>query len=168
MEQDAGRIADTAYMDSPLGLIELRAGAAFLQSVVFVEERKFPETEHPLLAEAKQQLSAYFDNRLTQFDLPLGQPGTGFQQRVWKELVAIPFGKTISYLDLAKRLGDPKVIRAAGLANGKNNIAIIVPCHRVIGSDGSLTGYAGGLWRKEWLLRHEREQVHGKQETLFG
>ena len=86
---------------------------------------------------------------------------------MWSELGKIPYGKTISYLELSKRIGDVKAIRAAGLANGKNNIAIIVPCHRVIGSNGSLTGYAGGLWRKEWLLKHERELVFGKQPQLF-
>ena len=94
------------------------------------------------------------------------QDGTIFQQRVWSELLAIPYGKTISYLTLAKRLGDPKAIRAAASTNGKNNIAIIVPCHRVIGSNNDLVGYAGGLWRKRWLLEMETKITYGVQ-TLF-
>jgi methylated-DNA-[protein]-cysteine S-methyltransferase len=113
------------------------------------------EEENALLHLAYSQIKDYFENGLRQFTFPVLQEGTHFQQAVWNELKTIPFGKTISYLQLAKNLGDPKKIRAAGSANGKNNIAIVVPCHRVIGSDGNLVGYAGGLWRKEWLLIHE-------------
>jgi methylated-DNA-[protein]-cysteine S-methyltransferase len=94
------------------------------------------------------------------------QPGTFFQQKVWGELLQIPYGKTISYLELSRRIGDEKAIRAVGSTNGKNRIAIIVPCHRVIGSDKSLTGYAGGVWRKKWLLQHEFKITHGIL-TLF-
>ena len=92
--------------------------------------------------------------------------GSAFQQKVWNELTAIPFGRTISYLELSRRLGDSKAIRAAAAANGRNNVAIIVPCHRVIGSNNKLVGYAGGLWRKKWLLEHEAKLAHGVQ-TLF-
>ena len=96
----------------------------------------------------------------------MNQHGTDFQQRVWNELLGIPFGKTISYLELARRLGDIKSIRAAASANGKNNIVIVVPCHRVIGSHNDLVGYGGGIWRKRWLLEHEAKIAHGVQ-TLF-
>jgi methylated-DNA-[protein]-cysteine S-methyltransferase len=108
-----------------------------------------------VLKECVAQLIEYFDGKRQIFDFRINQCGTVFQQKVWQELENIPFGKTISYLELAKKLGDPKVIRAAASANGKNKLWIVVPCHRVIGSDGSLTGYAGGLWRKKWLLAHE-------------
>jgi methylated-DNA-[protein]-cysteine S-methyltransferase len=113
-----------------------------------------------------EQLIEYFHGKRRQFDLPVHQDGTDFQVRVWNKLMDIEYGKTISYMDLAKRLGDPKVIRAAATTNGKNKIAIIVPCHRVIGSDRSLTGYSGGMWRKKWLLQHEFKIAHGVQ-TLF-
>jgi methylated-DNA-[protein]-cysteine S-methyltransferase len=98
--------------------------------------------------------------------LPIHQEGTDFQQKVWHELMNIPFGKTISYQEMSRRLGDPKVIRAAASANGKNHVSIIVPCHRVIGSNRELVGYGGGLWRKKWLLEHENKIAHGVQ-TLF-
>ena len=110
------------------------------------------------------QLKDYFSGIRTDFNFKLNPKGTDFQQKVWQELGNIPFGKTISYLDLAKKLGDPKVIRAAASANGKNPLWIVVPCHRVIGTDGSLTGYAGGLWRKKWLLEHENPT---NQQSLF-
>ena len=111
-----------------------------------------------LLDEARRQLVAYFDGRLTVFDLPLAPNGTDFQRRVWTELTKIPFGATISYADLARRVSNSAAVRAVGAANGRNPIPIIVPCHRVIGSDGSLTGFGGGLRRKRWLLRHEGAQ----------
>lgn len=119
-----------------------------------------PET----LLECVTQLKAYFKNDRKTFDLKLNPEGTIFQKKVWNELQTIPFGKTISYLQLSKQLGDVKAIRAVANANGKNPLWIIVPCHRVIGSDGSLTGYAGGLHRKQWLLNHESEY---KQQSLF-
>jgi methylated-DNA-[protein]-cysteine S-methyltransferase len=118
----------------------------------FIEEE---ENENVLLHLAYQQIKDYFENGLREFTFPILQPGTHFQMAVWKELQNISYGKSITYLQLAKNLGDPKKIRAAGSANGKNNIAIVVPCHRVIGSKGELVGYAGALWRKEWLLIHE-------------
>ena len=106
--------------------------------------------------EVKRQLTAYFAGELTNFDLPLSLTGTEFQRRVWSELEKIPFGETISYGELAKRIGDPNASRAVGLANGRNPISIVVPCHRVIGANGKLTGYGGGLPRKQELLSHER------------
>lgn len=119
-----------------------------------------------MLINCVEQLIQYFQGALRQFDIPLNQPGTPFQQEVWSELMRIPFGKTISYLELARRTGDTKATRAVANANGKNNIAIIIPCHRVIGSNRELTGYAGGLWRKKWLLEHEAKIAYGVQ-TLF-
>ena len=110
------------------------------------------------------QLNEYFEGKRKQFDLKLNPTGTAFQKQVWVELQNIPYGKTMSYLNLSKQLGDVKAIRAVANANGKNPIWIIIPCHRVIGSDGSLTGYAGGLQRKQWLLEHESPY---KQESLF-
>jgi methylated-DNA-[protein]-cysteine S-methyltransferase len=107
------------------------------------------------LKNAVAQLRAYLAGELREFDLPLQQPGTAFQQKVWAELAAIPYGETISYAELAARVGQPGAARAVGSANGKNQICILVPCHRVIAAGGTLGGYGGGLWRKEWLLRHE-------------
>ena len=125
-----------------------------------------PYDEAPELNACVAQLGEYFAGTRTQFDFPVEQSGTPFQQSVWNALLQIPFGKTLSYRDLSKRLGDVKAIRAVGTANGRNQLAIVVPCHRVIGSDQSLTGYAGGLHRKQWLLAHEAKYASGVQ-TLF-
>ena len=143
-------------------------------SIRFVDEPIHPLKKYlstgdaldPLYRECQQQLEAYFAGKLRRFDFPMTQPGTDFQQRVWAELLRIPFGSTISYQALSIRLGDVKAIRAVGTANGRNNLAIVVPCHRVIGSNGSLVGYAGGLARKQWLLEHEARWAHGVQ-TMF-
>src|SRR5690606_10608058 len=116
------------------------------------------------LKDAAQQLREYFAGTRRDFQLRLNPKGTDFQKSVWNELLQIPYGTTISYLALSRRLGDVKAIRAVAAANGQNPFWIVVPCHRVIGSDGSLTGYAGGLWRKKWLLEHESPY---KQQTLF-
>jgi methylated-DNA-[protein]-cysteine S-methyltransferase len=144
----------SAFINSPLGTIKVSATDEGITSVLFTDENGASDN-HPNLSQASEQLEEYFSSERTTFDLPLAPHGTDFQKRVWNELLTIPFGKTTTYFDMAKRLGDEKVIRAAASANGKNPIAIIIPCHRVIGSDGKLTGYAGGLWRKEWLLKHE-------------
>lgn len=119
-----------------------------------------------MLIHCAEQLIQYFNGQRRIFELPIHQEGTKFQQDVWNELTTIPFGKTISYLELARRTGDTKASRAVANANGKNKIAIIVPCHRVIGSNHELIGYAGGLWRKKWLLEHEAKIAYGVQ-TLF-
>jgi methylated-DNA-[protein]-cysteine S-methyltransferase len=111
-----------------------------------------------------KQFEEYFEGKRTQFDLKLAPEGTEFQKKVWKQLQEIQFGKTLTYQQMANQLGNPKVIRAAASANGRNPISIVIPCHRVIGSDGSLTGYAGGLHRKKWLLEHESPV---KQQSLF-
>ena len=112
-----------------------------------------------LLAQAREELLAYFDGRLRDFTVPLAPNGTEFQRRVWAELTKIPFGTTTSYAALARRVSNAAAVRAVGAANGRNPIPIIVPCHRVVGSDGSLTGFGGGLHRKRWLLEHEGGQI---------
>ena len=154
-----------AYLDSPLGSLLLQGDADGIQKLSVVEDPQDPSAEIPAeLQSAAQQIHEYFQGQRSIFDLKLNPQGTSFQKQVWTQLAEIPFGKTATYMDMAKRLGDPKSIRAAASANGKNPIMIIIPCHRVIGSDGSLTGYAGGLWRKKWLLEHESPV---RQEKLF-
>ena len=158
-------MSETAYISSAIGTLEITGDLQGISSVVFQEENITPTANIPdLLIKPVSQLREYLEGKRTIFDLKLNPEGTVFQKKVWRHLTAIPFGKTVSYLDMAKALGDPKVIRAAASANGKNPIAIIIPCHRVIGSDGSLTGYAGGLHRKKWLLQHESPMT---QTTLF-
>jgi len=144
------------YIDSPVGPIEISGDDDFVSTVVFVNETK-PDTEllPRVIRDCRQQLDEYFAGTRKEFSLKLSQVGTDFQRRVWTELSNIPYGKTISYLQLAKKLGDAKSIRAVGTANGRNNLAIIVPCHRVIGTNGTLVGYAGGLDKKKWLLNFE-------------
>ena len=115
--------------------------------------------DHPVLRKAETQLSAYFAGERTTFDLPLAPAGTPFQRAVWRALLAIPYGETRSYRDIAKALGQPTATRAVGAANGRNPLPIVAPCHRVIGADGSLTGFGGGLENKRWLLDHERRDL---------
>ncbi|MFY7839769.1 MAG: methylated-DNA--[protein]-cysteine S-methyltransferase [Lacibacter sp.] len=155
-----------AYYKSPIGFIELIDEDGYLTVASFMDEQKNePTALTPLLQKTIQQLDAYFAGKLLLFELPLRPAGTAFQQSVWNQLVQIPFAETITYLHMAKRLGNVKAIRAAASANGKNPLAIIIPCHRVVGADGKLTGYAGGLHRKQWLLEHEAKHVGSK--TLF-
>lgn len=155
----------TAYIQSPLGTLLLEGDSNGLQKLTVLEEEIPASEEIPAdLMPAATQMKEYFSGQRNDFDLKLNPQGTEFQKQVWKELLNIPFGKTTTYLDMAKRLGDPKTIRAAASANGKNPIMIVIPCHRVIGSDGSLTGYASGIWRKQWLLEHESPVV---QQKLF-
>lgn len=142
-------------METPVGWLEISASDKAIVSVRFQDEPDKTKDKHPLLKHAVHQLSGYFKGDIRRFHLPLDPAGTEFQQSVWQALQTIPYGKSTSYLALSKQLGDEKAIRAVGTANGRNPIAIIIPCHRVIGSDGSLTGYAGGLERKRWLLQHE-------------
>lgn len=146
-------------LSCPLGIIRITAHDTTITSVLFVEhDEEESRKNSPLIDACAKQLRAYFGGSFAQFDLPIDPQGTAFQKRVWIALSSIAHGHTSSYGDLAKRLGDPKLTRAVGAANGSNPIAIIIPCHRIIGSDGSLTGYAGGLWRKQWLLQHESAQ----------
>jgi methylated-DNA-[protein]-cysteine S-methyltransferase len=143
------------YYESPIGLIEVGGIEEALISLNFVEKVRYEVVWNPLIEETMRQISEYFSGNRCEFALPLAWQGTAFQRQVWRELLKIPYGGTLSYGDLALAMGKPRAVRAVGSANGKNSISIIVPCHRVIGSDGNLTGYGGGLWRKEWLLRHE-------------
>jgi methylated-DNA-[protein]-cysteine S-methyltransferase len=143
------------YFDSPIGLIVISANEQAIVSVLFTEEAGTPEISSPLTRDCARQLEDFFRGKRQAFDLPLQPVGTNFQMEVWNELQKIPFGTTISYKSLAARLGNEKKIRAAGTANGKNPVSIIIPCHRVIGSNGELVGYGGGLWRKKWLLEME-------------
>ena len=155
----------TVFINTPLGLTEIQGDENGISKIHVMNENVEISTKIPEeLKEAVLQLQDYFDGKRTTFTFPLNPSGTDFQKKVWEELLNIPFGKTRSYLDLSKKLGDVKAIRAVASANGKNPLWIVVPCHRVIGTDGSLTGYAGGLWRKKWLLEHENPV---KQETLF-
>lgn len=161
----------TSYYQSPLGVLRIIATESYISEVHFCSDTELPgasaETGFtPLLQQCTEQLIEYFQGLRRAFELPVHQPGTSFQQSVWSALMAISFGKTISYKDLARKLGDPKVIRAAASTNGKNKIAIIVPCHRVIGTNREMVGYAGGIRRKKWLLEHEQKIALGVQ-TLF-
>ena len=155
---------ETAYIKTPLGITTIIGDENGI-SVISVSDDGMVSEEIPVvLQEAVFQLSDYFEGKRTDFNFKLNPKGTEFQQKVWKALLEIPFGKTLSYMDLSKKLGDVKAIRAVASANGRNPLWIVVPCHRVIGTDGSLTGYAGGLWRKKWLLEHENPTT---QQSLF-
>jgi methylated-DNA-[protein]-cysteine S-methyltransferase len=162
----------SSYYQSPIGLLKVSGTETYITSIHFIdhiddaEEIKVDNSYHPILIQCIEQLIQYFQGQRRIFEFPIYQEGTTFQKRVWNELIGIPFGKTISYLEMARALGDVNVIRAAASANGKNNIVIVVPCHRVIGSNKELVGYGGGLWRKKWLLEHEHKIKFGIQ-TLF-
>ncbi len=156
---------ETAWIKTPLGTAKLEGDENGLSTISVLDgEHAFDGRVPEMLEDAVYQLKEYFDGKRTVFDLYLNPVGTHFQKRVWNALLEIPYGKTTSYLNLSKTLGDVKAIRAVAAANGKNPLWIVVPCHRVIGSDGSLTGYAGGLHRKKWLLDHENPV---KQQSLF-
>ncbi|WP_227368827.1 methylated-DNA--[protein]-cysteine S-methyltransferase [Halomonas sp. M20] len=145
--------------DSSLGFLQIEATEAGITYIDFVDERSEPINPHPLIERCKTQLEEYFQGQRQAFDVPLAPEGTDFQKRVWMQLRAIPFGETCSYATISQGIGSPNSHRAVGAANGRNPLSIIVPCHRVIGSNGQLTGYAGGLERKQWLLRHEQEHL---------
>lgn len=156
---------EECIIKSPLGYTKIVGDKDGIVSVsVLNSDEKETDIIPDELQDCVYQLNEYFGGSRTSFSLKLNPDGTTFQKQVWNELQNIPYGKTISYLELSKRLGDVKAIRAAASANGKNPIWIIIPCHRVVGSDGSLTGYAGGLHRKQWLLEHESPN---KQQSLF-
>jgi len=164
------RSTAVAYLASPVGLLELRGTEVGLSAVLFREEGEGSVTPLEMLPaclrEAERQLCAYFGRELRTFNLAYDlHQGTEFQRRVWATLPAIGYGRTASYLDLARQLGDPKAVRAVGAANGQNPMAIVWPCHRIIGASGQLTGYAGGLARKKWLLTFENPPAQGE---LFG
>ena len=167
---------EIVYYQSPLGVLEIRSTGSAISDVLFVNSWKgakvneadisFIKPKSPAIKNCIKQLDEYFAGTRTEFTIHTSQVGTEFQQTVWAGLCNIPYGRTISYLELSKRIGNVKAIRAVGTANGNNSICIIVPCHRVIGSNGELVGYGGDLWRKKWLLEHEGKIANGVQ-TLF-
>lgn len=145
------------HYDSPIGILEISGDEEGITGVRFVERKIDPEPAMPLpLKECCRQLYEYFVGSRKEFALKVRLQGTEFQQKVWDRLAKIPYGETLSYKELAMAIENEKAFRAVGSANGRNNIAIIIPCHRVIAHDGSLGGYGGGLWRKKWLLEHEK------------
>ena len=151
----------TLDFQSPLGIIEITGDEQGIFSILFADRQQlqFPENPDTLatLTECQQQLKEYFQGTRFMFTIPFIVKGTPFQQGVWQALTTVPYGKTASYKDIATLVGNEKAVRAVGTANSKNLVSIIVPCHRIIGANGKLTGYAGGLWRKEWLLKHEQK-----------
>ena len=158
-----------AHIKTPLGIAKILGDEDGIAEISILDENI--ETKSLLgqsipdcLLNAANQIQQYFNGTLKEFTLKLNPQGTDFQKGVWNELLNIPYGKTRTYLEQTKELGDVKAIRAVASANGKNPLAIVIPCHRVIGSDGSLTGYASGIWRKKWLLEHESGV---KQQSLF-
>ncbi|MCF8367776.1 MAG: methylated-DNA--[protein]-cysteine S-methyltransferase [Bacteroidales bacterium] len=157
-------VSITGYYNSPIGTIIVEMTDGGISSLIFSDKPVKINSDDLFLQDTFRQLDEYFAGKRQFFDLPLTIKGTAFQMEVWDLLLKIPFGKTLSYLDISNRLGNSKKIRAVGRANAKNPISIIIPCHRVVGHDGNLTGYAGGLWRKEWLLDHEKTY---KQLSLF-
>ena len=149
-----------AYYRSPIGVIEIVGTEEGLTAVNFVRRKPRGTTRsHPALRAAVAQIGEYFRGNRSRFTLPFSTAGTDFQKEVWGQLVRTPYGKAVTYAEVARAIGRPKAVRAVGQANHRNPISIIIPCHRVIGSDGRLVGYGGGLWRKEWLLAHERKNV---------
>ncbi len=154
---------------SPIGLLSIEATEQHLVSVAFLDDfaPQLPPNPSPptFLEEVLTQLKSYFKGGKSQFSLPIAFEGTPFQQRVWRAIASIPLGETRTYQSLASELGDTKAVRAIGSASALNKLLIVIPCHRIVGSDGSLTGYAGGLWRKKWLLEHE-QRIAGKPQQL--
>lgn len=167
---------EMVYYKSPLGALEIRSSGNAISDVLFVNSWKgvkvdettlsFVKPKSPIIKNCIKQLDEYFAGTRKVFSIHTLQTGTDFQQSVWAQLCHIPFGRTISYLELSKKIGNVKAIRAVGTANGNNSVCIIVPCHRVIGSNGELVGYGGDLWRKKWLLEHEAKIANGVQ-VLF-
>ena len=146
-----------AYYKSPLGILKISADEKGIKEIEFAQEefKSIQNSSSKIIKDCIKQLDEYFRGKRKSFELKLNPEGTEFQKKVWKELLKIPYGTTLSYGEIARRIKNQKAVRAVGQAIGRNPIAIVIPCHRVIGSDGSLTGYASGLWRKEWLLKHE-------------
>ncbi len=167
---------EIVYYKSPIGTLEIRSTGNAISDILFINSWKgakvneetlsYVKPKSPIIKTCIKQLDEYFEGKRKTFSFNIEQVGTAFQQSVWKELLNIPYGRTISYLELSKRLANVKAIRAVGTANGNNSICIVVPCHRVIGSNGDLVGYGGDLWRKKWLLELEGKYENGVQ-TLF-
>lgn len=155
------------YFQSPLGFIEISGTENYITQVEFTSAQKNNSALIPdVLKQCQKELEEYFAGNRKKFSVKLKPEGTDFQQQVWNELQKIKYGETASYLFIAEKINNPKAVRAVGSANGKNPIVIIIPCHRIIGENGKLTGYGGGLWRKQWLLEHE-ENMSGKNLSLF-
>ncbi len=149
-----------AYYDSPIGILEISGNGKEMTGVHFVEEKTDSASPIPQpLKDCFKQLHEYFKGDRKEFSIGLQLEGTDFQKKVWNQLMKIPYGETVSYKDVAAAIRNEKAFRAVGSANGRNNISIIIPCHRVIAHDGTLGGYGGGLWRKKWLLGHERKHM---------
>jgi methylated-DNA-[protein]-cysteine S-methyltransferase len=171
--QGNGKRLVCKWMDSPIGKLKLVATGQGLAAILWETDRPdrvrldaaVEEPAHPLLMQVERQLGEYFAGGRTEFDLPLDCNGTPFQRSVWHALRTIPFGETRSYTEIARQVGRPRAVRAAGAANGRNPIAIVTPCHRVIGAGGQLTGFAGGLPAKAYLLSLEREKGEGRREN---
>lgn len=155
----------TAALETPIGKIIIEADDRTVSYIGFKEI--LTEDPNPISSYAKKQFEEYFAGRNPVFDFPISQKGTEFQQQVWQELLKVPIGYPISYTALSKKMNNPLAIRAIASANGKNNLMIVVPCHRIIGANGDLVGYSGGLWRKKWLLEHEAKMTGVGQTMLF-
>jgi methylated-DNA-[protein]-cysteine S-methyltransferase len=160
------KMTETFYTfdyDSPVGILEISGTAEAIYELNFTDKKQIENTlddHHPdIFHECRSQLDEYFKGQRNNFSIRYVLEGTDFQKNVWNALTEIPYGKTGSYRDIAVAVNSEKAVRAVGSANGKNKISIIIPCHRIIGSNGKLTGYGGGLWRKEWLLKHEQEKA---------
>lgn len=149
------------YLNSPIGTIEIQADNRNILALNFVKEKRKEENHNDIILECKKQLEEYFSGNRKEFSLPIKLEGTEFQKKVWNELINIEYGNTSSYGEIAKNISNKNASRAVGGANNKNKISIIIPCHRVIGSNGKLVGYGSGLWRKEWLINHERDNKNG-------
>lgn len=149
------------HYESPIGIIEIVGSFDAISSIMFIEENNkinsLQVETPPVLVECYKQLEEYFKGQRYDFTFPYEFEGTEFQKTVWQALTKIPYGETVAYQHIARSIENEKAVRAVGSANGKNKLSIVIPCHRIIGSNGKLTGYAGGLWRKEWLLNHERQ-----------
>jgi methylated-DNA-[protein]-cysteine S-methyltransferase len=143
------------YYESPIGLVEVGGTSESITSLNFMDFPRKEYESHPTVGIAIQQIAEYFIGTRRKFEINISFSGTDFQKRVWRELLTVSYGQSASYQDIAKAIGRPKAVRAVGAANGRNPISLIVPCHRILGKNGKLTGYGGGLWRKEWLLKHE-------------
>lgn len=149
----------TGYYRSPIGLIEIKGNEEGILSLFFIEEMECFDDVNEIITKCIHELDEYFKGDRKTFDINLIIKGTEFQNKVWNKLLLIPYGETASYRDIAIQIDNVKAVRAVGSANGKNAISIIIPCHRVIGANGTLTGYAGGVWRKDWLLEHEKANI---------
>ena len=156
------------FLQAPFGMLRIESTDGQISSIQRVDRSEIATSKmSPVLEQCIEQLNRYFEGTCTTFDLPIRLEGTEFQKEVWQHLENIPFGKTTTYGTIAKQCGDFKKNRAVGMANGQNPVAIVIPCHRVIGADGSLTGYAGGLEMKKWLLAHEQKVTGTYQTNMF-